>query len=118
MIVRIRFGSGRLVTNRKGKNGDAARLTASMLNLGSISFAILGLWRLGQELDMLGDFVFQDGLLSHWQVWIGASAVVQYVCWRLTRYSRLSRTEIVMVERAEPLFEEEDPAVEKVTARI
>ena len=107
-----------LVTHRKGKNGGAARLLASMLNLVSISFAILGLWRLGQDLDMLGDFVFPDGLLSHWQIWIGASAAVQYVCWRLTRYSRLSLPETTILERPERAMEDEEPEVQKATARI
>jgi hypothetical protein len=89
MIVRIRFGRGRLVTNRKGKNGQAARVLASLLSLVAISFAIFGFWRLGQDLDILGDFVFSTGLLSHWQVWIAAAAATQYAVWWLMRYSKL-----------------------------
>jgi hypothetical protein len=94
MIVRIRFGRGTLVTNRKGKNSRAARLLASLLSLVAISFAIFGFWRLGQDLDILGDFVFPSGLLSHWQVWIAAAAATQYAVWRLMRYSKLAETEI------------------------
>jgi hypothetical protein len=101
MLVRIRFGRGRLVTNRKGKNGRAARLLASLLTLIAISFAIFGFWRLGQDLDMLGDFVFPTGFLSHWQVWIAAAAATQYAVWRLMRYSRLAE-----LENAEPNPEE------------
>jgi len=93
MIVRIRFGRGRLVTNRKGKNSRAARLLASLLTLVAISFAIFGFWRLGQDLDILGDFVFPTGLFSHWQVWIAAAAATQYAVWRLMRYSKLSEPE-------------------------
>jgi hypothetical protein len=93
MIVRIRFGRGRLVTHRKGKNGRAARLLASLLTLVAISFAIFGFWRLGQDLDMLGDFVFPTGLFSHWQVWIAAAAATQYAVWRLMRYSKLAEAE-------------------------
>jgi hypothetical protein len=93
MIVRIRFGQGRLVTNRKGKNSQAARLLASLLTLVAISFAIFGFWRLGQDLDILGDFVFSTGLLSHWQVWIAAAASTQYAVWRLMRYSKLGDPE-------------------------
>ena len=74
MIVRIRFGRGRLVTRRKGKNGGAALLLASLLSLVSISFGVLGFWRLGQDLDIVGNFVFPTGLLSHWQVWLAAAA--------------------------------------------
>lgn len=111
MIVRIRFGSGRLVTHRQGKNGPAARLLASLLNLVSISFAVFGLWRLGQDLGMLGDFVFSDGLLSHWQIWIAATACTQYICWRLTRYSKLASRETIEAD-------EEEPVVEKAAARV
>jgi hypothetical protein len=111
MIVRIRFGRGRLVTHRKGKNGQAARLLASLLNLVAISFAVLGLWRLGQDLDMLGNFVFQAGFLSHWQVWIAAAACTQYVCWRLTRYSRLAYPDTDDLD-------EDQSTVQKATARV
>jgi hypothetical protein len=111
MIVRIRFGSGTLVTHRKGKNGRAALLLASLLSLVAISFAVLGFWRLGEDLGIAGDFVFPTGLLSHWQVWIAAAASTQYGCWRLTRYSRLARREAVQA------VVKEAPAA-KVSARV
>ena len=59
----------------------------------SLSCAALGLWRVGADLDWAGGFVFSDGFLSHWQVWIGAAAAVQYAAWRLTRYARLVGTQ-------------------------
>jgi hypothetical protein len=111
MIVRIRFGHGRLVTRRKGKNGRAARVTASLLSLVAISFAVFGFWRLGEDLGFAGDFVFPTGFLSHWQVWLAAGAAVQYLCWRLTRYSRLTRSE------PSESAEDEGPA-EKIRARV
>jgi hypothetical protein len=111
MIVRIRFGRGRLVTTRRGKNGRAARLLASLLTLVSISFAVFGFWRLGEDLGIAGDFVFPTGLLSHWQVWVAAAASTQYVCWRLTRYSKLARREAEETD-------EEKAVVEKLTARV
>lgn len=113
MIVRIRFGRGRVVTRRKGKNGRAALLVASLLTLIAISFAIFGLWRLGQDLGFAGDFVFATGLLSHWQVWMASAALVQYACWRLTRYSRLAQDE--EAEAGEPGV---DVPVKKVPARV
>jgi hypothetical protein len=48
----------------------------------------LGLWRIGSDLGWAGDFMVQDGFLSHWQVWAGAAAGVQYASLRLTRYAR------------------------------
>jgi hypothetical protein len=98
MIVRIRFGNGRLITRRKGKNGKAALLLASLLTLIAISFGVLGFWRLCEDLGFAGDFVFATGLLSHWQVWLAATAASQYGAWRLTRYSRLARDEASLIE--------------------
>ncbi|HWE49818.1 MAG TPA: hypothetical protein VG273_08520 [Bryobacteraceae bacterium] len=91
MVVRIRFGRGPVVMRRQGKNSRIAMLAASLLTLVSISCGSLGLWRIGTDLNWAGDFVFSQGLLSHWQVWIGAAIAVQYGCWRLTRYARLAR---------------------------
>jgi hypothetical protein len=88
MIVRIRFGNGRRVSSRKGKNSHAARVTASLLGLVAICLGILGFWRLGEDLGIAGDFVFSTGFLSHWQVWLGASAMTQYASRRLIRYAR------------------------------
>src|SRR6185312_11854730 len=88
MIVRIRFGNGRQISSRTGKNSHAARVTASLLGLVAICLGIFGFWRLGEDLGIAGDFVFSTGFLSHWQVWLGAGAVTQYANWRLTRYAR------------------------------
>jgi len=58
----------------EAKKGRIAMLSASLLTLVAISCASLGLWRVGADLDWAGDFVIQDGILSHWQVWIGSAA--------------------------------------------
>jgi hypothetical protein len=88
MVVKIRLGRGPVVTRRQGKNSRIAMLAASLLTLVSISCGSLGMWRIGSDLAWAGEFVFPAGLLSHWQVWIGAAIAVQYVAWRLTRYAR------------------------------
>jgi len=111
MIVRIRFGRGRLITDRRGKNIRAARLLVSLLTLVSVSCGIFGLWRLGQDLGFAGDFVFTSGLLSHWQVWVAATAATQYGRWRLSRYSKPARL------ATDETDDEEEPA-EKAAARI
>jgi hypothetical protein len=92
MVVKIRFGRGPVVTRRQGKNSRLATLAASGLTLVAVGCASLGMWRLGTDLNWAGEFVFPSGFLSHWQVWIGFAALVQYACWRLTRYADLART--------------------------
>jgi hypothetical protein len=62
-----------------------AALAADLLTLFAFVFAALGLWRLGTDLGWAGDFVVGSGFLSHWQVWIGAAAGVQYASRRLSR---------------------------------
>jgi hypothetical protein len=89
MVVKVRFARGPMVSRRKGKNSRIATLAASLLTMVSLSCAALGLWRLGADLNWAGGFVFSEGFLSHWQVWIGIAAAVQYAAWRLTRYARL-----------------------------
>jgi hypothetical protein len=88
MVVRIRFGRGPVVKRRKGKNSRIATLAANLLTMASISCAALGLWRVGTDLHWAGGFVFSQGLLSHWQVWIGTAVAIEYVSWRLSRYAR------------------------------
>jgi len=89
MVVKVRFARGPMVSRRKGKNSRIATLAASLLTMVSLSCAALGLWRVGADLDWAGGFVFSDGFLSHWQVWIGIAAAAQYAAWRLTRYAKL-----------------------------
>jgi hypothetical protein len=88
MVVKVRFGRGPAVSRRRGKNSRMATLAASLLTLVSISCASLGMWRIGTDLDWAGDFVFRNGFLSHWQVWMGAALAVQYVSWRLANYAK------------------------------
>jgi hypothetical protein len=116
MIVRIRFGHGRRVTRRNGKNGRAARVTASLLGLVAICLGIFGFWRLGEDLGFTGDFVFSTGFLSHWQVWMAAAAATQYACLWLTRYSKQTANE--MSELAEDEVAAEKITAEKISARV
>ena len=62
MVVKIRFGKGPVVTRRQGKNGRIAMLSASMLTLVSICFGSLAAWRVTEDVDLTGDFVFREGL--------------------------------------------------------
>ncbi len=85
MVVKIRFARGSVVSSRY------AMLAASLLTLAAIGCAALGMWRMGSDLDWAGDFVIQTGLLSHWQVWVGMAALIQYASWKLARYARVAR---------------------------
>jgi hypothetical protein len=88
MVVRVRFRRGPLVSRHSRKNRRLAMLGASALTMVSISCGSLGLWRMGSDLDWAGPFVYSSGLLSHWQVWIGAACLSQYGSFRLAQYAR------------------------------
>jgi hypothetical protein len=110
MVVKIRFGRGPLVTRRPGKNSRMATLAASVLTLFSISCASLSLWRVGADLALAGDFVFRDGILSHWQVWAGAAIAIQYCAWQLTRYAKKAVTAEPVVSAEEARDQVQAPA--------
>jgi hypothetical protein len=114
MVVKVRFGRGPVVTRRKGKNSRFAMLAASLLTLVAICFAALGVWRLCQDVGLAGDFVFADGFLSHWQVWIGSAVLLQYACWRLTRYARTARADAIAA--ASP--KEAEPVSPRIAANV
>jgi hypothetical protein len=105
MVVKVRFARGPMVSRRKGKNSRIATLAASLLTMVSLSCAALGLWRVGADLDWAGGFVFSEGFLSHWQVWIGAAVAVQYGAWRLTRYA----ARVGKQQTEEPTEQESEP---------
>jgi hypothetical protein len=87
MVVTVCFGPGHpSMPNRR--NSPITILSASLLTLVSISCATLGLWRFGTDLDIARNFIFENGFLSHWQVWIGLAVGVQYASLRLNRFAR------------------------------
>jgi len=93
MVVRVRFGRGPVVARRKGKNSRIALLCAGFLTLVSICLGSLGVWRFGQDFGLAGDFIFADGFLSHWQVWLAGSALAWYGSWRLSHYAKQAHEE-------------------------
>jgi hypothetical protein len=116
LAAKIGFGPGPAMTPEE-RNGRIAMLSASLLTLVAISCASLGLWRVGTDLEWAGDFVIQNGFLSHWQVWLGAAIGLEYASWWLTRYAATMRKR--EVEIASGLINEETAtAVQPLPALI
>ena len=88
MVVRIRFGRGRQVQRRKGKNRRIALALSALLTPGAVMACVLGLWRLAADMQWTGEFGISSGLFSHWQVWLTFAALLQYSAWALNRYGR------------------------------
>lgn len=48
--------------------------------------AALGVWRLASDMGASGQFGIEEGLFSHWQIWIPVSVVLQGAAMALNRY--------------------------------
>jgi hypothetical protein len=86
MIVRIRFGCGPKVAQKRRKNQRVALAMAALLTPAALMAFVLGLWRMAADLQWTNDFAIADGILSHWQVWIAAALLLQFVTSLLNRY--------------------------------
>ena len=86
MIVRIRLQRGPSVKRNCRKNQHVSLALATLLSPIKFAAGALGLWRLTADLGLAGQFAIQDGLFSHWQVWIGAGGLLQLLSMALNRY--------------------------------
>ena len=61
---------------------------AALLAPGAAIAAALELWRIGADLDWANSFAIPSGIFSHWQVWLGAAAALQFCARLLNRYGK------------------------------
>ncbi|MDQ6676647.1 MAG: hypothetical protein M3Z09_05060 [Acidobacteriota bacterium] len=61
---------------------------AGLLTLVAVSCFLTGVWILGAGLRWAGAFVVEQGLFSHWQVWMGFGVMAQLTAFRLGRARR------------------------------
>jgi hypothetical protein len=63
----------------------ASAVAALLTPIGLIAF-VLAIWRVAADLNWANSFAIPSGLFSHWQVWLGAAALLQVVSYLLDRY--------------------------------
>jgi hypothetical protein len=90
MVVRIRFQKGPKVTKKGRKNQRVALAIAALLPPAALCAGVLGFWRIASDLNWAGSFAISTGIFSHWQVWLGAAAVLQLCARALNRYGKSS----------------------------
>jgi hypothetical protein len=56
---------------------DAANVIGAFVNPTALLAAVFGFWRLGVDLGWTGDFVIEQGLFSHWLVWIALAVGIK-----------------------------------------
>jgi len=76
-------------------------MTAGLLKMAAVSCLLLALWRLTNDMGLTGEFFIQNGLFSHWQVWLAITLGLAVLAFRLARYSHSPETLSVVIDNSE-----------------
>lgn len=88
MVVRIRLGKRPKRAVKRDQNRRVALAIAALLTPAALAALVLAIWRIGADLNLTSSFAIASGLFSHWQVWMGAAALLQLCASALNRYGR------------------------------
>ena len=88
MRVRIRFARRSRTATRRRRDQRIALVVAALLTPAAVIAAALGLWRIAADLNWANNFAIPSGIFSHWQVWLGAAAALQFCSRILNRYGK------------------------------
>ena len=87
MIIKLRLKNGPRIRRQGIRNRRAAITAAALLTPFSVLAFSLGGWRLAADLQWTSRFAIPAGPLSHWQVWITLSFLLQVAAALLNRYA-------------------------------
>jgi hypothetical protein len=93
--VRIRIKWNKRNRSTKGRPKAVALALAALLTPASLAAFTMAIWRIAADLHWTGDFIISTGLLSHWQVWLGAACVLLLCASILNRWGTNSTDEAV-----------------------
>ena len=88
MRVRIRFARRSRTATKRRRNQRIALAVAALLTPAAATAAALGFWRIAADLNWANRFAIPSGIFSHWQVWLGAAALLQLCSRILNRYGK------------------------------
>ena len=88
MRVRIRFARRSKAATKRRRNQRIALVVAALLTPAAAIAAALGLWRIAADMNWANSFAIPSGVFSHWQVWLGAAAGLQFCSRVLNRYGK------------------------------
>lgn len=72
--------------------GKYAPVAASLMTPVTLVAYVMAMWRLGADLNWLGEFFISTGLLSKWPVWLALALATQALSHQLNRASRRDTT--------------------------
>jgi hypothetical protein len=88
MIVRVRWQREEPVLAPASRvRRLALKLSYGLAPAAAVSSA-LAMWRLGADLKLIAGFLLEEGLFSHWQVWMALAVLLQLLASTLRRYGR------------------------------
>jgi hypothetical protein len=64
---------------------DMVQIVPILLSPVALITAIMAFWRFGADAGWTDSFIVSDGLLSHWQVWLGLAIGIQWAAIQLNR---------------------------------
>lgn len=85
MIIRIRLRSSKSPT-KPFQNHQVALALASLLTPVAVMALVLAIWPLAAGLKFAGAFPIDEGVFSHWQVWLVLASALQSVAVALNRF--------------------------------
>ena len=88
MKVRIRFGKSARVGKNRVRNRRWALLAGALLTPLALVAWVLGIWRIAADLNWTNPFAIPSGPFSHWQLWFGLGALLQWCSRLLHRYGK------------------------------
>ena|SRR5271166_3815601 len=92
MLIRIRFREGPKLKRKRRKNQHVALALSALLTPAALMACALGLWRITADLNLSRPFAIPAGFFSHWQVWLGSAAILEFVAMALNRYGNAEST--------------------------
>jgi hypothetical protein len=104
MLVKIRFVAGRKASHKNRKKQRVALELAALMTPAAVMALVLAVWRLAADLKLTGEFPITAGVLSHWQVWLAAAALIQLGAIALIRYGKAEAVFRKTVETSDQKF--------------
>ena len=80
--------------------GAMESMVVILVRLASVAVA-LAVWRIANDLGLSLNFLFNDGVLSHWQVWFALGVLLSGSALTLSRRLELARAEEVSADQAQ-----------------
>ncbi len=92
MIVKLRFATGRRVKIASGKNRHVALAVAALMTPATLMMFVMAMWRIASDIQLATEFPINEGVWSHWQVWIASAFLSHLTSVILNRYGKTGET--------------------------